>query len=60
MGWVGAGMLAWAAWETWGLTGCLWIGGSVLWVETLCRRATPRRSRSHDLLPVRSEPRPDG
>ena len=37
MGWVGAGLLAWAAWETWGLTGCLWIGGSVLWVEALCR-----------------------
>ena len=37
MGWAGAGILAWAAWETWGLTGCLWIGGSALFVEAFCR-----------------------
>ena len=42
MSWVGAGLLAWAAWETWGLTGCLWIGGSVLWVEVLCRRVAAK------------------
>ena len=42
MGWVGAGLLAWAAWETWGLTGCLWIGGGVLWVEVLCRRVAAK------------------
>ena len=42
VGYLGAGMLAWAAWETWGLTGYLWIGGGVLWVEVLCRRVATK------------------
>ena len=37
MRWVATGMLAWAAWETWGLAGCLWIGGGALFVEAFCR-----------------------
>ena len=45
MHWVAAGMLAWAAWETWGLTGCLWIGGGALFVEACCRTIVSKAAK---------------